>query len=73
MRAQDEMEFDVLRAELLDVALFSDGLERLALDFAAGEAHSGFFTGLFPYMRSLPEGHSEELSVQIAGFWAPSA
>jgi hypothetical protein len=68
MRAQDEMQFDVLRMELLDVALFSDGLERLALDFAASEAHGAFFTGLFPHMRRLPEGHSEELSAQIADF-----
>lgn len=48
MRAQDEMAFDVLRGEVLDLALFSDGIERLALDFTAGEAHSGFFNGLFP-------------------------
>ncbi len=68
VRAQNEMEFDVIRRELVDVALFSDGIERLALDFTAGEAHSAFFSGLFPFMRSLPEGYSEELGAQIDSF-----
>jgi hypothetical protein len=68
MRAQDHLEFDVMHTHILDLALFSDGLERLALDFVAAEAHSGFFNGLFPHIRSLPEGYSAESCLQIEGF-----
>jgi len=66
--AQDHLDVDVAETEIVELGMFSDGLERLALDFVAGEAHSGFFNGLFPHMRGLPEGLSAELSSQIAGF-----
>jgi hypothetical protein len=67
-KAQDELQFDVIEAPCVELALFSDGIERLALDFGAGEAHTGFFNGLFPHMRGLPEGLSEGLAKQIEGF-----
>jgi hypothetical protein len=67
--AQAHLEFDVVEADIADVALFSDGLERLALDFIAGEAHTAFFEGLFPHVRGLlMQGHSRELSSEIGGF-----
>jgi hypothetical protein len=67
--AQGQLEFDLVLTEITELAMFSDGLERLALDFVSGEAHIAFFNGLFPPVRSLPEaGYSKELSSQIAGF-----
>jgi hypothetical protein len=67
--AQRHLEFDVVSGEIAEVAMFTDGLERLALDFVAGEAHTAFFSGLFPAVRALPEdGYSKELSSQIQGF-----
>lgn len=66
--AKDHLDFDVTETEIVEVAIFSDGLERLALDFATGEAHSGFFNGLFPHLRVLPEGRRDELSLHIASF-----
>jgi hypothetical protein len=69
--AHSHLEHDFYAADIEDVALLSDGLERLALDFVAGEAHTGFFNGLFPYVRGLHEaGYSQELAAQIAGFLA---
>ena len=68
IRAQEETQVEVYRQELVELAVFSDGIERLALDFGAGEAHTGFFNGLFPHMRGLPEGLSEGLAKQIEGF-----
>jgi hypothetical protein len=69
--AQGHLDFDVVDAEFADLAMFSDGLERLALDFVTSEAHTAFFEGLFPYVRSLPEsGYSGELSSQIEAFLA---
>lgn len=66
--AKDQLDFDITDGEVVELGMFSDGLERLALDFAAGEVHTGFFIGLFPYMRNLPEGRCDELSSQIANF-----
>ena len=66
--AKEQLGFDVTNGEIVELGMFSDGLERLALDFAAGEAHTGFFIGLFPYMHDLPEGRCDELSSQIAHF-----
>jgi Protein phosphatase 2C len=69
--AHSHLEHDFYAADLEDIALLSDGLERLALDFVAGDVHNGFFDGLFPYVRSLPEaGHSKDLSAQVASFLA---
>ena len=67
--AQNRLEFDATSIEIAELAIFSDGLERLALDFVSGEAHSAFFTGLFPAVRGLrAPGYSAELSSQIEGF-----
>jgi hypothetical protein len=49
-RFTDELEIDSSMPDLVDLAIFSDGLERLALDFGAGEPHTKFFAGLFPYL-----------------------
>jgi hypothetical protein len=68
IRAQQETQVCVRSEGFDEVALFTDGIERLALDFTAKEAHSKFFGGLFPHMRSLPGGYSEDLAKQIEGF-----
>jgi len=70
VRAQEETQVALRDKQILEVALFSDGIERLALDFVAHEAYTGFFGGLFPHVRSLPEGGSPELAKQIADFLA---
>lgn len=68
LRAQEETYVACHEKEIVEVALFSDGIERLALDFVTREAHTGFFSGLFPHLRNLPEGHSPELAKQIEDF-----
>ncbi len=68
--AEQHLEFDVTEGQIVELAAFSDGIERLALDFVAGEAHSGFFNGLFPHLRSLEPGHSAPVSAQLAQFLA---
>ncbi len=68
--AAEELNFDTGDLALQDVALFSDGLERLALDFKAGEVHEAFFTALFPYLYRRPEGHLVELEGQVQSFLA---
>lgn len=68
--AASELSFDSGDLTLSDVALFSDGLERLALDFKAGEVHAPFFSGLFPYLYRRPEGHLLDLEEQMKTFLA---
>src|SRR6185437_980610 len=34
--AEEHLEFDITKGEIVELAVFSDGLERLALDFVAG-------------------------------------
>ncbi len=66
--AAEELNFDAGELVLTDVALFSDGLERLALDFKAGEVHEPFFAALFPYLYRRSEGHLPELEEQMNSF-----
>ena len=68
--AASELNFDSGDLTLCDVALFSDGLERLALNFAAGEVHAPFFSGLFPYLYLRPEGRLLDLEEQMKAFLA---
>lgn len=50
-------------------ALFSDGLERLALDFAAEQPHAPFFDGVSaPVAASTVAGRDATLSAQLGAF-----
>jgi hypothetical protein len=66
--AADELQFDNCSLSIADLALFTDGLERLALDFALGEVHSRFLAPLFPYLRVGQPGYSEEISSRMREF-----
>jgi hypothetical protein len=68
--AEEHLEFDAMEGEIIELASFSDGLERLALDFVTGEVHPGFFNGLFPHLRALKPGYSTEISSQLGTFLA---
>lgn len=51
------------------VALFSDGIERLALDFLAKKPFAGFFDGIFrPVLQSSRNGRDTVLSSQLKRF-----
>ena len=66
--ATEELQFDAGDMPIVDLAMFSDGLERLALDFNAGEVHAPFFSGLFPYLYRCSPGHLLELESQMSAF-----
>jgi len=66
--AAGEMQFDQGQLPIVDLALFTDGLERLALDFTLGEVHSRFLAPLFPYLRKGNPGHLEDISLQMRQF-----
>jgi hypothetical protein len=55
--------FSELRAYAIDeIALFTDGIQNLVLDYRTQSAHSPFFAPLFAWLRPRSAGHSEELS-----------
>ena len=68
VKSADELEFDSSCLAIMDLAVFSDGLERLALDFKLGEAHTNFFVGFFPFLYKEPPGHLLDLERQLAAF-----
>jgi hypothetical protein len=49
-----------------EIAIFTDGIQRLALDYRARSAHAPFFAPLFAWLRPRPSGHSRELSDSLA-------
>jgi Protein phosphatase 2C len=49
-----------------EVAIFTDGIQRLALDYRARSAHGPFFAPLFAWLRPRGGGHSKELSDSLA-------
>lgn len=51
-----------------EVALFTDGLQNLVLDYRTQSPHSPFFAPLFGWLRPRPNGFSQELSDSLAGY-----
>lgn len=49
-----------------EVALFTDGIQNLVLDYRTKTAHAPFFMPLFAWLRPRPMGFSEELSRSLA-------
>lgn len=67
-RALDNLAFDVVDGRIDEVALLTDGLERLALHFETKTAFRPFFEPLFTTMRTAPEGFSPVLSDGLGKF-----
>ena len=66
--ACEHLEYNIVPHSIHEVALFTDGLERLALKFDTQEAHAPFFIPMFNPLRRAPEGHAENLSTALASF-----
>jgi hypothetical protein len=66
--ADRHFQYEFVNRRVDELALFTDGLQRLALDLRTNLAHAPFFRSLFPPLRNLPEGRSEELSKSLATF-----
>jgi hypothetical protein len=49
-----------------EVGIFTDGIQRLALDYRTRSAHAPFFAPLFAWLRPRGGGHSPELSDSLA-------
>jgi Protein phosphatase 2C len=59
------LQFNSLEAEFNDVAIFSDGIERLALDFVNGSAFAPFVEPMFAPLMALGPGRDRGLSLSL--------
>lgn len=66
--ADNHLEFDGIEIALDELAILSDGLQRLALQYHSRTAHAPFFRSFLAPVRAEPVGYSERLSVALAAF-----
>jgi hypothetical protein len=64
----EHIQFDSVHRKIVELAILSDGLQRLALDYRSQTTHHPFFQGLFPPFDKLPSGRSEALSRSLVDF-----
>lgn len=67
-RARDHMEVAFRPGRVDELALFSDGLERIALDFTQRVAHRGFFEPMLGSIRGLDPAEMDAVARELAGF-----
>lgn len=66
--ASDHLQHTFFPHRINEVALFSDGLERLALHMESQTAHAPFFRPMFMPLYKAPDGYSQELSLALSQF-----
>lgn len=64
----DQLQFAIIDRPVVEAALFSDGLQRLALNYQTQGAHQPFFNGIFPGVRSVSTEKLPRLNEQLAQF-----
>lgn len=68
----NNLQFENVPRNVVEVAMFSDGLQRLALDFAKSMPHEPFFRGLFPTVRRMPAETTDQLTQSLSNFLGSS-
>ncbi len=63
--AIDHLQFDSVIAYVDEIAILTDGLQRLALDFSIQNAHSPFFRNMFVPLRVQTSGYSKTASIAL--------
>lgn len=66
--ASEHLQFESVKRRVMEVALLTDGLQSIALNYQQRSAHEPFFKGLFAPLRTAEEGCSRELSDSLASF-----
>lgn len=59
---EPNLDFAVVKDEISEIAVFSDGIERLALDFSSKTASARFFDPMFAPLKPLGSGRDRALS-----------
>jgi Protein phosphatase 2C len=66
--ASDKIEFSLIKGCINEVAVFSDGLQGLALHYQSRQAHTPFFAPIFEWLRAAPEGYDEGYTASLSSF-----
>jgi hypothetical protein len=66
--ASRALEVEIHRGAIDDVAIFTDGIERLVLDLGAKAAHAPFFRPLFRWLAATPPPATSETSAPLAQY-----
>lgn len=66
--AADYLEHEIAARRFEELALFTDGLQRLTLHFASQEVHNPFFRPMFAHLRTAVPGYLAETSDTLAAF-----
>lgn len=66
--AEGRLNYELVRTRIDEVALFTDGLQRLALHMVDQSVHAPFFRPIFSALRATPAGASETTSSQLVTF-----
>jgi hypothetical protein len=66
--AIEHLQFESVKRRIMEVALLTDGLQTIALNYQQQSAHEPFFKGLFAPLRTAEEGCSLELSESLVAF-----
>jgi hypothetical protein len=67
----DQLEFSLTTNAIHELALFTDGIESLVLQYATNTVHSPFFNSMLPPVRALPQaGLDANLSEKLATYLA---
>ena len=66
--AEDDLQFHVHKGPVDEVALFSDGLQNMVLDYENRCAHKKFFMPMFRSVRTATSGYSRRLSTALAEY-----
>src|SRR5579864_323031 len=62
------LRFESVRRNVVELAMFSDGLQRLALDFQKNMPHEPFFRGIFPPVRKASPENTGQLAECLSNF-----
>jgi Protein phosphatase 2C len=62
------LRFESVRRKVVELAMFSDGLQRLALDFQKSMPHEPFFRGIFPPVRKASPENAGRLAEGLSNF-----
>lgn len=62
------LNFENVRRNVVELAMFSDGLQRLALDFVKTAPYEPFFRGLFPSVRAMTVDDGGKLNQSLVDF-----
>jgi serine/threonine protein phosphatase PrpC len=70
--ARDRMQHEIVDHRIDELAMFSDGLQRLVLDFKNRTVPSPFFRSMFKPLQATTTGYSEKISEDLVKFLGSS-